>query len=118
LKGVGLFTILAGAGRIWKATIDPRTIPNPLYANATYSVDWIAMDQQFESQMFKFLPSFTDFVKQMEKEGRVSDDGVITWPPNMGDCIAKVSHEVRDVDQIIRMPKVLVEQSLLHIPTT
>lgn len=51
LKGIGLFSILAGAGRVWKATARPIKLLPCEYAH-------------FKSPHFKFMPSFQDFLEQ------------------------------------------------------
>jgi hypothetical protein len=104
LKGVGLFTILAGAGRIWKVT----TIVESPYQFMPNDLDLYAMGQQFKSPLFRFLPSFTDFMREMEKEGRVDANGTITWPPNMGESIQRCVHEIRDLDSITLVPTMRV----------
>lgn len=64
------FTILPSAGRVWKAAakvIDPRSIPNPAYANAEYEIIWA-------SPHFQFLPSFQDFLRTKDAFERAIAD--------------------------------------------
>lgn len=83
------FTILPSAGRVWKAVVDPRSIPNSAYVNAISSIIWIP-------QQFHWLPSFQDFIRTKETfERAITDEkewaetrerlyfnGSRTWVPN------------------------------------
>lgn len=51
IKGIGLFSILAGAGRVWKATAQPIKLLPCEYVH-------------FKSPHFKFQPTFQDFLGQ------------------------------------------------------
>lgn len=71
---LGLFTILPGAGRVWKAQRDlvcvrERIITRPIPAG-----------------YWKFLPSFQDFIKagMMPRAYQIPMEPII-WPHNMGD---------------------------------
>ena len=77
LKGAAAFTILPGAGRVWKAE---RQVIS-LYDKLPFSIEY------YESPIFKFLPSFQDFLRAKEgPETEVVFEKLIQaepWPPNM-----------------------------------
>jgi len=68
--GLTAFTILPGAGRIWKAS------------------NKVIVPSCFESPYFKFLPGFQDFIieTQYHPEWKIWDNllNQTSWKPNMG----------------------------------
>lgn len=81
LKGIGLFSILAGAGRVWKAA--------PAVERTTVLVPASEWTRLYRSPHFEFLPSFQDFLAQNDKLlQRMDGDELFkptSWPANMGD---------------------------------
>lgn len=63
------FTILPSAGRVWKAVVNPRNIPNPAYVNATFECFIFT-----SAPSFQWLPSFQDFIRTKEDLERFALD--------------------------------------------
>lgn len=78
LKGAAAFAILPGAGRVWK--VERQVIS--LYDRLPFNIEF------HESPIFKFLPSFQDFIraKNEAKQADIVFEKLIQaepWPTNM-----------------------------------
>lgn len=83
LAGIGLFSILPGAGRVWKATkvINPMTIPNPNWVNAPYEcafIFWGGMDNYAKS----VIPL------------RFQEEEIICWMPKCRDAYKAITESL------------------------
>lgn len=55
------FTILPGAGRVWKAVITQRmVVPNPAYANAPYEISFMGFRAEDYAGEWCFVPAKTE----------------------------------------------------------
>ena len=90
-KDIGLFTILAGAGRVWKATIEV----DPGYRNfATLVAIRDEFIRRFPFRPYPFIPTFQDFLREHPpSETELIADlfaKPTVWPPNMGETQRRI----------------------------
>lgn len=73
LKEIGLFSILAGAGRVWKAerVLHVEELISPYNKFPWY----VAETQMLQARQFYFLPTYQDFLRTRK------------WPENMADTV-------------------------------
>jgi hypothetical protein len=94
LAGIGLFSILPGAGRVWKAE---RKV---IIWSDEQTLEYYKIAHRFDSPHFQFLPTFQDFMQKYGKETRskveIMRDEILElkkWPENLGNIYRRVKYD-------------------------
>lgn len=79
------FMILPGASRVWKAVVDPRTIPNPNWNPVDFTGQWNFVVRHYKIDELFDGPPYTP--EQLDKATNLG------WPSNLGLILTRANPE-------------------------